>query len=202
MASSREIDSKKVIVEGHNFELTYSNAELLNRITELASEIDAEAAKDPETDLVLIGVMVGCFRFLADLSVKLNTSCCITTVRIKSYHGLRQGQLKSSVDLGEDIAGKNVIIVEDVVDSGKTIYHLIRLLNKMKPKTIKVATLFLKPDSLIPEKTTDGSEPMDPSDLPLKYVGFRIPNKFIVGYGLDVHGFGRNLNGVYQLVDK
>jgi len=154
------------------------------RIDELAKVINAEyEGKDP----LFIGVLNGAFMFASDLLQKVNCSCQITFVKMASYQGTTStGSVKELLGLRESIEGKHVIILEDIVDTGLTMSKAIADLSKQNPASLEIATLLLKPDSLT-------------IDLEVKYVGFEIPDKFVVGYGLDYDGYGRNLQDIYQL---
>lgn len=160
-----------------------------------AEEIDfaiANMAKQIEDDFfddipVFIGVLNGSFMVTADLLKKYNGLCEVSFVKMASYEGMATTtEVKQLIGLNQNLEGRSVIIVEDIVDTGNTIEELKAILKEHKVKHFKIATLFLKPEAYT-------------KDIKLDYVGIRIPNKFIVGYGLDYDGLGRNLKDVYQL---
>lgn len=160
-----------------------------------AEEIDfaiANMAKQIEDDFsddipVFIGVLNGSFMVTADLLKKYKGLCEVSFVKMASYEGMSTTtEVKQLIGLNQNLEGRSVIIVEDIVDTGNTIEELKAILKEHKVKHFKIATLFLKPEAYT-------------KDIKLDYVGIRIPNKFIVGYGLDYDGLGRNLKDVYQL---
>lgn len=156
-------------------------------------EIEA-IAKKIETDYLdlnplLIGVLNGSAIFLSDLIRKINLPLEISFIKLKSYENMTtSGTVKEVFGLSENIEGRHVIIVEDIVDTGITANHLINQLKMQKPASINIASLLLKKEVL-------------QFELPLRYVGFDIPNRFVVGYGLDFDGLGRNLPSIYVLAD-
>lgn len=161
-----------------------SNDSIQDRIGKIATIIDAEY---DGKDLLFIGVLNGAFMFASDLLQKISCSCQITFVKMASYQGTTStGTVKELLGLRESIEGKHVIILEDIVDTGLTMSKAIKDLSKQKPASLEIATLLFKPESL-------------KEQLELKFVGFEIPNKFVVGYGLDYDGYGRNLQDIYQL---
>jgi hypoxanthine phosphoribosyltransferase len=162
-----------------------------------AKEIDfaiANMAKQIEDDFleeipVFIGILNGSFMVVSDLLKYYNSPCEVSFIKLASYEGTQStDNIKQIIGLNDNLEGKTVIIVEDIVDTGNTIEELKNLFKKEKVKHFKIATLFLKPDAY-------------KKDIKLDYVGIRIPDKFIVGYGLDYNGLGRNLSEVYQLKD-
>lgn len=155
-------------------------------ITQLAARInDDYAGKTP----LLLAVLNGSFMFAADLMRNLNIPVEISFIRLSSYNRTRSsGRVKELIGLEENIFGRHLIIVEDIVDTGLTMRHLLNELQELGPKSLEVATLLHKSEAT--------KEVID-----LKYVGFVIPKKFVVGYGLDYDGQGRNLNDIYSLAN-
>jgi len=153
--------------------------EMRARIKELGKQIANDYAGK---DLVLVGVLKGAYAFYADLARAIRIPMRVDFLIVTSYgsQSKTSGRVKVVTELTEDIKGKDVLLVEDIVDSGLTVQYLIKTLSKHKPKSIKVCTLLSKP-----ERRT--------IDVPLGYVGFKIPNKYVVGYGLDYQQKYRNL---------
>lgn len=138
---------------------------------------------------ILISVLNGSFIFAADLIRAISIDCEITFIKLKSYTGTTSsGNAQTLLGLEENIEGRPVIIIEDIVDTGHTITHLLSLLNEHAPTEVRIACLLHKPEALV-------------NPLIIDYIGFQIPNKFVVGYGLDYDGLGRNYSDIYQLVD-
>lgn len=140
---------------------------------------------------VIVGVLNGSFLFIADLIKQISIPCEIAFTKLASYYGGTTSQLKirDDIDLIVDIKGRDVLIIEDIVDTGNTLHYLIDKLKQREPASIKVCSLLLKPAAL--QKNIDE----------LKYVGFEIENEFVVGYGLDYQEMGRNLRDIYKKVD-
>ena len=138
---------------------------------------------------VFIGVLNGSFMVLSDLMKKYRGMCEVSFVKMASYEGTKStNEVKELIGLNQNLEGRTVVIVEDIVDTGNTIEELKAILKVQKVKHLKIATLFFKPDAF-------------KKDIKLDYIGIRIPNKFIVGFGLDYDGLGRNLQDVYQLAE-
>jgi hypoxanthine phosphoribosyltransferase len=137
---------------------------------------------------IFIGVLNGSFMVLSDLMKNYRGMCEVEFVKLASYEGTQStNEVKQLIGLNRNLEGKTVVIVEDIVDTGNTIEELKAMLKKQNVKHLKIATLFLKPEVF-------------KKDIKLDYVGMRIPNSFIVGFGLDYDGLGRNLPDVYQVV--
>ena len=159
--------------------------ELQLRISQLGQQI-TEDYRD-KTPLI-IGVMNGAFMFLSDLSKHINLPVEISFVKVSSYESMSSsGTIKPLIGLESGIMGRDVIIVEDIVDTGLSMAYILEKVVNQSPKSIQVVTLLLKPDSL-------------KRAISLKYVGFEIPDKFVVGFGMDYNGYGRNLKEVYQVL--
>ncbi len=171
-------------VRDKEFEVYLNESEIQQRIAEIGDEMNEEYAnKNP----LFIGILNGSFMFASDLMKAVNVPSEIAFIRMASYKGMEStGAVKQVLGLQENVFGRHLVLIEDIVDSGLTMDQVIRFFQERGPKSIRVATLLLKPEKL--EK-----------DLKLDYVGFEIPEKFVVGYGLDYNGHGRNLKDIYQL---
>lgn len=159
--------------------------EIEKRITVLCERLKKRyQGKEP----VFLAILNGAFMFAADVFKYIEFDCEITFVKLSSYQGVTSsGEVKQLLGLEEGgLIGREVIILEDIIDTGKTLSEFIPLLKKQQPKSISLATLLFKPDALKYE-------------LPIDFVGFDIPDKFVIGYGLDYDGFGRNYKDIYQL---
>lgn len=138
---------------------------------------------------LFLGVLNGSFMFAADLLKLITLQCHISFVKVASYDGTKTtGNVNELIGLTENIQGKDVIIIEDIVDTGNTLEKIYSILKEKNPKSIKIATLLYKPDAYKKQFNID-------------YVAKEIPNKFVLGYGLDYDGLGRNLNSIYVLKD-
>lgn len=171
-----------VDIKDKTFETLISKEEIERRVKNVADKINEDLkGKNP----LLLGVLNGSFIFAADLMRMLTIECEISFVKMSSYEGTSStGSVKKLVGLRENIEGRTVVIVEDIVDSGLTMEQMIAYLKEFNPAEIHVCTLLLKPDNL-------------KRKLDIEYVAMRIPNDFIVGYGLDYDGLGRNLPDIY-----
>jgi hypoxanthine phosphoribosyltransferase len=160
-------------------------ATIQKRIKELAEEINRDyAGKRP----LFIAILNGSFMFASDLFKHLDIQAELCFIKLASYKGMKSsGNVVTSIGLDDDIFGKDVVIVEDIVDTGKTLHRFLPKLMHQQPKSLKIVTLLHKSEA---------------TEYPLKldYIGFEIPNKFVVGYGLDYDGLGRNFREIYQLV--
>lgn len=141
-------------------------------------------------EVVFVGILNGAFMFAADLFRKIDLNAQITFIKLASYTGTSSsGAIKELIGWNEDLKNKTAIIIEDIVDTGVTLSHTVDNLIIRNVKEIKIAALFLKPEAY-------------KKNIHIDYVGFEIPNDFIVGYGLDYDGFGRNLPAVYKIIPK
>lgn len=155
------------------------------RIAQIGNTINSDYA---EREIIFIVMLKGAFLFAADLLKHIVVPCEVQFVRAKSYEGTAStGKVNMLLNIDEDLSGKHVVIVEDIIDSGKTLHEYIPLLQQKNPATITVATLLFKPESL-------------KYNVKPNYTGFEISNEFVVGYGLDYDELGRNLPDIYQVV--
>ena len=161
-----------------------SEQELQQRVAELALSISSDYQdKNP----LFLGILNGSFMFAADLFKQISIPSSISFIKLVSYKGTSStGTVITSIGLEEDLNDRHIILVEDIVDTGRTMSEFIPTLQKMQPASIKICTLLQKPDAL--------QFPLD-----IDYIGFSIPNKFVVGYGLDYDGYGRNSNQIFQI---
>ncbi len=160
-----------------------------------AEEIDfaiANMAKQMDDDFfdevpVFVGILNGSFMVMSDLMKHYRGMCEVSFVKMASYEGMQTtNEVKQLIGINQNLEGRTVVVVEDIVDTGNTIEELKAIFKEQKVKHLKIATLFFKPDAY-------------KKDIKIDYVGIRIPNKFIVGFGLDYDGLGRNLSEIYQL---
>ena len=159
------------------------------RINTYVEFLANQIAKDigPDEVPVFIGILNGSFMFAADFVRKYPHDCHITFVKMASYEGVNStGKVKHLVGINEDLTGKTVVILEDIIDTGNTLAEIYEIFRDKNVKQLKIATLFFKPDVFRKE-------------LPIDYIGKSIEDKFIVGYGLDFDGLGRNLSDIYRL---
>ncbi len=158
--------------------------EISRRVDELAGMINRDFEG---RDVVFLGILNGAFLFAADLFKRINLKARISFVKLASYEGTKSsGSVKELIGWNEDISNRQVIVIEDIVDTGHTLELIVGELKVRKVSDIKVITLLFKPEAY-------------KKKIPIDYVGFEIPNEFVVGYGLDYDGYGRNLPSVFTL---
>ncbi|MGB0522564.1 MAG: hypoxanthine phosphoribosyltransferase [Flammeovirgaceae bacterium] len=168
--------------------IPYLDAEKVEeRVIDIAQRINQDyKGKYP----LMVGILNGAFMFTSDLAKHLDIPVEITFMRLSSYEGESStGEVKQLIGLGDEIRDRHVIIVEDIVDSGLTMQALLQELAKFEPASVALTALLLKPKSLQCEVNLD-------------YLGFEIEDDFVIGYGMDYNGYGRNLNTIYQLKDS
>ena len=179
---------KQVKIHDKTFELYIPYEKLRSVVESMADKMnrDLEGANP-----LFICILNGSFMFAAELFKRINLiETEISFVKLASYQGDKTtGTVKQLIGLNENIEGRTVVILEDIVDTGITIENILEQLKNLNPKEIKIATLLLKPESL-------------QKDVQLDYIGLEIPNDFIVGYGLDYNGHGRNLINIYSVINK
>jgi hypoxanthine phosphoribosyltransferase len=176
---------KEVTVLDKRFRELITEDQISARIKELAAVIDSDFAG---RDTLFLGILNGSFLFAADLFRHIRGNTRISFVKLASYQGTTSsGTIKELIGWNEDLKGMNVIIIEDIVDTGNTLERIVEELTMRKVAEIRIATLLFKPGAYT-------------KNIRIDYAGFEIPNDFVVGYGLDYNGYGRNLPAVYTLI--
>ena len=177
---------KLVRLNDRSFRLYKSESEILTAVRNVAHSINEDyIGKRP----LLIPILNGSFMFASDLIKDLMLDCELCFVKASSYQGTNStGQVTSIIGLSENIEGRHIIIIEDIVDTGNTLAKILPVFREQNPASLKIASLLFKPDAL-------------KNDIQIDYVGIEIPNEFIVGYGLDYDGLGRNLRDIYQVIE-
>jgi hypoxanthine phosphoribosyltransferase len=176
----------KIMVRDRQFSVSIPEEKIKKRVAQVAAQI-SDDLKDQHP--LFLAVLNGSFVFAADLMRGITTPCEISFVRMASYEGTSStGAVKQLIGLKEDIKDRTVVIVEDIIDSGLTMQHLLNLLAEKQPRAIHIAALLVKPGNLQVK-------------LDIPYCCFEFPNDFIVGYGLDYDGEGRNLPSIYTVTD-
>ena len=182
-----------VKIKDKTFKTSIPEEEILKKVKAVADKINADMAdKNPLLLVAQVAALLvnGSFVFAADLMRMINIPCEISFVKLASYQGTTStGTVKEVIGINEDISGRTVIIVEDIVESGLTMKRMIESLGTRNPESIHICTLLLKPERL--------KVPLD-----IEYVAMEIPNDFILGYGLDYDQQGRNLRDIYTLVEE
>lgn len=177
---------KEVQVLDKKFRVSIPEEEILKAIESMAAKMNDDLKGK---DVIFLGILNGCFLFASDLFKSIDIPCQITFLKLASYQGTSStGNVKRLIGINEDIENKTVIILEDIIDTGNTLESIIKQLKGYEPAEIKVATLLYKPEAY-------------KKDIDIDYVGIEIPNDFIVGYGLDYDGYGRNLRDIYTIID-
>ena len=184
---NRDIVMSRITINGKSFETSMPEAQIKWRVKELAQQISRDMeGKNP----LFLAVLNGAFIFAADLMREMTIPCEISFVKLASYQGTTStGKIKEVMGINEDLSGRHVIILEDIVETGLTIKQMKESLGTRNPASVSVCTLFFKPERL-------------QEDLKRDYVAFEIPNDFILGYGLDFDQQGRGLKDLYTLVKE
>jgi hypoxanthine phosphoribosyltransferase len=171
-------------VHDKEFEIYLSEKDIQEKIKELAKQLEDDyRGKNP----LFIAILNGSFMFASDIFKNLHIDAEICFIKLASYKGMKStGNVITAIGLDQDLYDRHVVIIEDIVDTGKTLYNFLPKLQHQQTASLKIVTLLHKP-----EATT--------FPLTIDYIGFSIPNKFVVGYGLDYDGLGRNLKEIYQL---
>ncbi len=180
------MDKGTVKVHDKYFKRFIPETEILKQVKRVADEMNRDLA---EKDPIFLGILNGAFMFASDLYKQLTFPCQISFLKLASYSGTKStGTVKQLIGINMELKDRVVVVLEDIVDTGVTLDTIIRQLSGYQPAEIKVATFLHKPEATVREVRLD-------------YVGMEIPNDFILGYGLDYDGYGRNFKEIYQLVD-
>lgn len=177
---------KIIQIKDKKFKKFISSIEIDQAISDVAEQINRDYKNDTP---VLLITLNGAILFGSDLLKKLTIDCTISCIKVSSYAGIESTEsMNCLIGINEDLTGKRVIIVEDIVDTGNTYEHIVNQLESQNVKDVRIATMTFKPEAY-------------KKDLPIHYVGLSIPRLFVVGRGLDYDGLGRNLNDIYQLAE-
>jgi hypoxanthine phosphoribosyltransferase len=180
------MDNDVIRIHDKYFKRFITETEIQKEVTRIAGEMNRDLIRQ---DPIFLGILNGAFMFAGDLYKQLTFPCQITFLKLASYSGTHStGSVKQLIGINRDLKDRVVVVLEDIVDTGVTLDTIIRQLSGYEPAEIKVATFLHKPDAALKE-------------VQLNYVGMEIPNNFIVGYGLDYEGYGRNFRDIYRLVD-
>ncbi len=175
---------ERVKILDKEFKLTISAKEIDAAVTRLATEMNRDMA---DKKVIFLGILNGSFVFAADLFRKITFDSQITFLKLASYQGTStSGKVQRLIGMNEDIKDHTVVILEDIVDTGHTLDSIIKQLKGYEPAEIKIATLLYKPEAY-------------KFNIQLDYIGLEVPNDFLIGYGLDYNGYGRNLEGIYSI---
>ncbi|MFA6871992.1 MAG: hypoxanthine phosphoribosyltransferase [Bacteroidaceae bacterium] len=176
-----------ITLKEKKFATSIPSEKIQKEICRIAEEINRDLKGE---EPLFLSVLNGSFMFSADLMKHITLPCQISFVKLASYEGISStGKITEVIGLSESIQGRTVVILEDIVDTGYTMQRLLQTLGTRNPKEIKIATLLVKPDKLT-------------IDLTIDYAAMSIPNDFIVGYGLDYDGYGRNYPDIYTLIEE
>ena len=171
-------------LHGKTFDTYLSEEEIQQQVKRIADELNQDY-KDRHP--LFVAILNGSFMFAADLFKHLTIAAEISFIKLASYKGMKSsGNVITAIGLEMDLFDREVVIVEDIVDTGKTLHQFLPKLDHQQPRSMKIASLLHKPEAL-------------QYPLQIDYLGFSIPNKFVVGYGLDYDGLGRNYKEIYQL---
>lgn len=173
-----------MIVKDKNFIPYLNEEEIQKKIKKLASSINTDYK---EKKPLFIAILNGSFMFASDLFKEIKLECEISFMKLSSYNEMTStNTIRELIGINENVFNRDVIIIEDIVDTGHTMKNVLEQFKDRGVKSVEVVSLLIKPEALI-------------NPVKIKYVGFEIPNKFVVGYGLDYDGFGRNSKSIYQL---
>ncbi len=176
-----------ITLHDKTFDTYISDSQIQEKIRIIADQLNRDyEGKKP----LFIAILNGSFMFAADLFKYITIDAEICFIKLASYKGMKSsGNVVTAIGLDQDIYGRDVVILEDIVDTGKTLHEFLPKLEHQQPRSLKIATLLHKPEAT-------------KFPLQIDYLGFTIPNKFVVGYGLDYDGLGRNLKEIFQLTER
>ena len=178
----------KIKLHDKSFRVLISAEEIDKAVAKVAEQLNKDYAESEKAP-IFVGVLNGSYMFLSDLVRKTTFNNEVTFVRISSYEGTQStGSITQKSGIDFDIEGRDIIIVEDIVETGHSINHMLQYIKSLNPNSVEVCTLFFKPEKYLYE-------------LPIKYCAMEIGNEFIVGYGLDYDQLGRNLKDIYVLAN-
>lgn len=175
---------QEVEIFGKKFKKSISEEQIQKAIADIAVKLNQRLRGK---DVVFLCVLNGSFMFVSDLLKRINFPCQVSFIKMARYKGTSaHGEIKNLIGINEDLNNKTVVILEDIIDSGITIDETLKLVNEHNPKEILISSMLFKPDAF-------------QSNFKIDYFGFSIPNKFVIGCGLDYNGFGRNYPDIYSL---
>lgn len=180
----KKANMSNVIIHNHSFKMKIAASEIDKAVADVARQINTNLkGKKP----LFLAVLNGSFMFASDLMKKISIECEISFIKVASYEGTTSsGTMKELIGINEDIKGRTVVVIEDIVDTGSTVESVYNQLEKLGAAEIKIATLLFKPEAYT-------------RSIPIEYTAIVVPNDFLVGYGLDYNGLGRNLQDIYVL---
>lgn len=175
---------KDVKILDKEFTIYLPNETIIKHVLTIAERVNTELKGK---NIIFLGILNGAFMFASELFKHINIDCRISFLKLASYQGSTStGKVKRLIGIEGDLRNQTVVVLEDIIDTGITIDYILKQLNAYEPAEIKIATMLFKPDAY-------------KKDIPIDYVGLEIPNDFVVGFGLDYDGFGRNLKDIYVL---
>jgi hypoxanthine phosphoribosyltransferase len=183
-AGYHKLSMPNITIDNKEFSLFLPAEKIQQRVEAIADVLNTDLKGH---DLMFIGVLNGAFMFAADLLKRIQVNAQVSFVKVASYRGTSSGMnVKRLIGLNEDLKGKTVVILEDIVDTGKTIEDILFQIKGFRPAEIRITTLLLKAAAY-------------KSEINIDYIGFEIPDRFVIGYGLDYNGYGRNLRNIYVM---
>ena len=175
---------KNIIVHNKKFEVFIHSKAIEAEVNRISVEMNRDLH---EKLPIFLSLLNGSFMFTADLVKRFESNCQVSFVKMSSYEGKEStGNVQQLIGLNEDIRNRVIVVVEDIIDSGTTLFHFLKEIEKLQPSELKVASMFFKPSAC-------------KHDIKIDYLGMEIPNDFVIGYGLDYNGLGRNFQDLYKI---